>query len=134
MKAREAGSLCFLTLLIGIGGCGSGSSSMGLPGSTRGISISPVSAMAGSSDLVLTVAGLKFVDDAHNKSLVVWSANGSDTFLHTTFDSSTQLTAVIPAALLANPVTAAVFVETGDPVGSLPFSKSNSISFTVTSP
>jgi hypothetical protein len=132
MNARKAVSLCFVSLLIGIGGCGSGASSMGPPTGPPGISISPVSAIAGSSDLVLIVTGSNFVDDTHNKSVVVWSANGTDTFLATTFVSSTQLTGVIPAALLANPVTARVLVETGDPLGSLPFSKSTSINFSVT--
>jgi hypothetical protein len=132
MKARKAAPLCLLILLIGIGGCGSGSSSIGSPSSTPGISISPVSAIAGSSDLVLTVTGSTFVGERHDQSVVVWSANGSDTTLATTFVSSTQLTAVIPAALLANPLTAKVLVETGDPTGSLPFSKSNSINFGVT--
>ena len=131
MKTRKAASLCFLTLLIVIGGCGSESSSKGSPGAP-GISISPISSIAGSPDLVLTVSGSNFAHATNNKSVVVWSANGSDTFLETTFVSSTELTAVIPAALLANPVTAKVLVETGDPMGSLPFLKSNSITFSVT--
>ena len=135
MNARRAATICFLTVLIGIGGCGSDSSSAGAPTPTPtptpSISISPVSATTGSSDLVLTVTGSNFVDDAHNKSVVVWSANGGDQPLATSFVSSNQLTAVIPAALLAHPVTAKVLVETGDPLGSGPFSKSASSNFTV---
>ena len=53
--------------------------------------------------------------------------------LAATFISSTQLIAVIPAALLANPVTAQVFVETGDPMGDIPLLQTSSISFEVTS-
>jgi hypothetical protein len=105
-----------------------------LPESTSINSISPVSAVAGSSDLTLTVMGSAFFKENHNKSRVVWSVNGSDTFLVTTFVSDTELTAVIPEALLANPVTAKVLVETGDPLGSAPLIRSNSINFTVTPP
>ena len=131
MKPKEAASLCVLTLWIGMVGCGSGSSSLKQQ-TTPGISISPVSAVAGSSDLVLDVTGPGFANETHDKSVVVWSANGKDTLLATTFISSTQLTAVIPAALLANPTTAKVFVETGDPRASFPPSKSNSVEFSVT--
>jgi hypothetical protein len=130
MNATNAASLGLLILLLGFGGCGS--ESTGSPPPAPGISISPVMALAGSPDLVLNVTGSNFVDDTHNRSVVVWSANGSDTFLVTTFVSITQLTAVIHAALLASPVTARVLVETGDPMGSLPLSKSNSITFSVT--
>ena len=96
------------------------------------ISISPTSVTVGSPDLTLTVTAigaLTFFGKPHNKSEVVWSANGSDTPLITTFVSSTKLTAVIPADLLANPVTAFVTVETGDPMGSEPLSKSHSAAF-----
>ncbi|HEX4920136.1 MAG TPA: hypothetical protein VFV92_05290, partial [Candidatus Bathyarchaeia archaeon] len=80
MKPREAASLCVLTLWIGMVGCGSGSSSLKQQ-TTPGISISPASVIAGSSDLVLDVTG--FADWSHNFSVVVWSANGKDTLLDT---------------------------------------------------
>jgi len=130
MQVTKAVLLGCLILLLGSGGCGS--AGMGSSSSTPNISISPSSAVAGSPDLTVTVTGSNFANADHNKSLVVFSENGVDTFLHTTFVSGTQLTAVIPAALLASAVTATVLVETGDPVGSLPFSKSNSVSFGVT--
>ena len=133
MKPKEAALLSVLTLWIGMAGCSSGSSSIQQQ-TTPGISISPVSAVAGSSDLVLDVTGTGFANETHDTSVVVWLANGKDTLLATTFISSTQLTAIIPAALLANPVTAKVWVETGDPKGSFPLMQSNSINFTVTSP
>jgi hypothetical protein len=101
------------------------------------ISISPTSATVGSPDLTLSVTAigaLTFVGAPHNKSEVVWSANGSDTLLTTTFVSSTKLTAVIPAELLAAPFTAKVLVETGDPMGSEPLAKSGSAIFSVTTP
>ena len=127
---RTAVFLGFLILLASFGGCGgSGSTSY-----TPGISISPVSVLAGSPDLELTVTGRGFADQHHNKSTVVWSVNGSDTFLATTFVSSTEVTAVIPATLLAHPVVAKVLVETGDPMGSAPLSRTNTIDFTVTAP
>jgi hypothetical protein len=45
-----------------------------------------------------------------------------------------MLTAVIPASLLKNQVVAKVFVQTGDPMGDVPLSKSNFVSFSVTAP
>jgi hypothetical protein len=115
-------------VMIALWGCGSSSMS-----TTSGLfkvglsSISPLVAITGSPDLMLTVTGANFAHEAHNKSLVVWSANGVDTFLITSFNNGTQLTALIPADLLANEVEAQVLVETGDPEGSFPFSKSNSV-------
>jgi len=130
MKAAAAR---VLILSISLVGCGSESNQFNPPPSQPNISISPVSATAGSSDLVLTVTGSNFGDDAHKKSIVVWFANNHETTLATTFESTTQLRAVVPAALLATPITAKVFVKTGDPIGSIPFSKSDSITFMVVS-
>jgi hypothetical protein len=79
-------------------------------------SISPLSMTAGSSDLTLTITGSNFAGppclkcDAY--SLALWSANGTDVRLTTTFVDSGELTAIIPAALLTGPVTAEVFVQT----------------------
>lgn len=131
MRSRTSASLCLLALLIGISGCGSESNPARTWTAPPSISISPIYATTGSADLVLTVIGSGFVGEIHDQSIVVWSVNGNDTSLATTFLSSTQLTAVIPAALLANPVTAKVLVETGDPTGSGPFAKSNSVEFGV---
>jgi hypothetical protein len=130
MTTSKAASLGFLILLIGLGGCGSGSSLP--PKQVRdSIAISPTSAPAGISDLTLTVTGSHFAGEPHNRSVAAWSTNGSNTFLATTFVSGTQLTAVIPAALLSSPITATVFVETGDPMGDV-FLKSDSVAFIVT--
>ena len=96
------------------------------------ITISPATATAGSTDLTLTVTGSNFAAARHDSSLAVWVMNGSNTFLATTFVSSTQLSAVVPAALLVNPVVAEVFVQTGDPMGDV-FTTSNSVNFSVTS-
>ena len=126
---RTAVFLGFLILLASFGGCGSGSTSS--TSSTPRISISPVSVLAGGPDLELTVTGVGFADQRHNRSIVVWSVNSRDTFLATTFVSSTELTAVIPAALLANPVSANVSVATGDPMASFPMPQSGSVSFYV---
>jgi len=120
-------------------GCGSGSSTpveQPLPvTSVLQISaISPTSAVAGSPDLTLTISGSKFTNASPNVTRAIWTANGADTVLTTTFVSSAQITATIPATLLANAVTAQVRVETGDPKGSLPFAKSNSVPFEVVIP
>ena len=136
MKTKIAIHVVLMILVMAITGCGSqspmGSSSPPPPPPTD-ISISPTTVAAGNSDLVLTVTGTDFVSAANTKSIVVWSVNGTQTSLQTTFNSSTQLTAVVPAALLVNPLTAQVFVATGDPSGSASLVDSNSMDFTVTS-
>jgi len=137
MDPRNAMSLCLVALLIAIGGCDSGPVTMQqqppppIP-QPSGISIRPNTAIARSLDLTLSVVGPAFFNDPHHKSLVAWSAGGTDTFLATTFVDGTHLSAVIPADLLFTPVTAQVVVETGDPVSSLPLTKSNAVTFTVT--
>jgi hypothetical protein len=100
------------------------------------ISVSPTSAMPGSPDLTLTITATdwQFANATHNRSRAVWSVNGSEHFLATTFVNSTTLTAVVPAAFMSNPVTAQVLVETGDPAGSLPPEKSDSVDFNVGGP
>jgi hypothetical protein len=72
-------------------------------------------------------------------SVVGWSTTPTDlnccnTWLDTTFISSTELKAVVPATLLKTPVTAQVFVETGDPQGitdGVSYPQSNPIAFTL---
>ena len=103
------------------------------PGSPSITSISPTSAVTGSSDLSLTLTGSNFLGGVKFSSQVVWAANGNNVILVTNRDSSTQLTAVIPAALLKNPVTAKVFVQVVDQDGT-PQSTSKPINFSVNSP
>src|ERR1035441_1898102 len=71
--------------------------------------LSPSSAAAGGPDLPLTVNGSGFVPG----STVLW--NGSS--LATTFVSANQLTAVVPASLIASPGTASLTLQM--PAGSL---------------
>src|SRR5215469_9735656 len=123
-------------LVMTASGCGGGSSAQSPPppsGASIG-SISPTTAVPGSPDLSLTVNGSNFANGVHKGSRVVWSANGTDTLLATTFISSNQLIAVVPAALLKNVGTAQVLVETGDPMGDIPLSKSNSVTFSIATP
>jgi hypothetical protein len=141
---RVAGFALAIAIAMGGVGCGGVSGSPGggfgsLGGgsgdtevSTSAISISPSSAAAGSPDVVLTITGSNFLGARHNFSQAVWSSNGSQTELATTFVSSTQLTAVVPANLLISPVSAQVFVRTGDPMGDLPLRRSDPAGFTVT--
>jgi hypothetical protein len=65
-------------------------------------SLSPASATAGGSQFLLTVNG----NDFRRDSVVNW--NGS--FVVTTFVSTHQLFAAIPAADIAQPATVAIFV------------------------
>src|SRR5207237_633999 len=72
-------------------------------------SISPTSTTAGSAQFTLTVNGTKFV----STSTVNW--NGAP--LATTFVSSTQLTATVPASLVATAATASITVVNPAPGG-----------------
>ena len=99
------------------------------------ISVSPVSAAAGSPDLTLIVNATQqfsFTSAAHKFNRVVWTAAGSDTALATNFVGSSQLTVVVPAPLLANPLQAKVRVEVWDLMGDAPDATSSSVTFNVT--
>src|SRR5438552_3305238 len=85
-------------------------------------SISPASTTAGSAQFTLTVNGTNFV----STSTVYW--NGSP--LTTTFVSSTQLTAIVPAANVAAVGTASVTVLNPAPGGGT----SNAQTFTINPP
>jgi uncharacterized protein (TIGR03437 family) len=80
-------------------------------------SITPATAVAGSPDITLTVFGSYFVSD----SIVQW--NGTP--LQTSFVTPVQLSAVVPAHLLAAPGTATVSLATASPAPS-------SVAFTIT--
>ena len=85
-------------------------------------SLSPASALAGGSQFTLTVNGSGFV----NSSTVNW--NGAA--LATTFVSSSQLTATVPASDIATGGTASVTVVTPSPGGGT----SNAQTFTINNP
>jgi len=110
------------------------SGSSGTP--SANISISPASVMVGSPDLTLTIAGsntFTFAQGGVHYSTVVWSQGGIDTPLLTTFISSSQLTATVPAALLASPVAATIHVEIWDRIEGTGVATSTLVPFQVTS-
>jgi hypothetical protein len=96
-------------------------------------SVSPASAAAGSGDLTLTVTGTVFVQPQHHiRTWVIWDSERiPGTGLATTVDSSTELTVLVPAALLEAPGVARLTVEGGDPMADEPMSRSNSLEFRV---
>jgi hypothetical protein len=99
------------------------------------ISISPGSAAVGSPDLTLTISALNNFT-FHNgiwHSNVLWSQGGVDTPLVANFVSSSQLTALVPATLMVNPVSANVRVEIWDHVEGVLVATSSSVPFVVTS-
>lgn len=104
------------------------------PSAAQILAISPTSAPQGSPDLVMTITGANFGSTGHYQSHVMWTANGIDTQLATTFVSSTEIIAVVPAALLRVSGTPEVFLYTGDIMGDLPFARSNALPFTVVGP
>jgi hypothetical protein len=132
MKKKNLGG--FWLLLLALWGCGSLPTGDQPPPNPQDNSttISPASAVVGSSDLTLTIIGSNFAGRRHFFSQAVWSANGSNTPLATTFVRSTQLTAILPSDLLAIPVTAQIFVQTGDPMGDVPLTRSRATGFSVT--
>ncbi len=81
--------------------------------------LAPSSAVAGSGALTLTVTGTGFI----NASIVRWNGNDRST----TFFSSTQLRAAIPASDLATPGTASVTVVNPAPGGG----SSGALNFTI---
>jgi trimeric autotransporter adhesin len=100
------------------------------------ISISPGSAPVGSPDLTLTVSGSEtftFAEGGVHYSTVVWSQNGVDSPLLTTFINSSELSAIVPAALLASPVKGNVFVQIWDRIENTLVASSSTVSFQVTS-
>jgi len=100
------------------------------------ISISPASAMVGTPDLTVTIGGshtFTFAQGRVRYNTVVWSQGGIDTPLLTTFVSSSQLTATVPAALLASPVTATIHVEIWDRIEGTAVATSRFVPFQVTS-
>jgi hypothetical protein len=96
--------------------------------------IAPTSVVAGSADLPLSITGHNFVGGPQDSSQAVWSGPGITTVLPTHVVSSTQLNAVIPAALLSHAASAQVWVQTGDPTSDPPPPKSNAVGFTVSAP
>jgi hypothetical protein len=94
-------------------------------------SVSPSHTPAGSSDLTITIIGKNFDGEGHLRSWVGWSAAGHRVYASTHFVSSTELTGFLPAALLASPVVAQVYVEHVDLMGDGPGSRSNALTFTV---
>lgn len=90
-------------------------------------SISPASVAAGSSDLTVTLTGSVF-----SGSRAVWSVKDSVTVLATTFVSSTELVAVVPAALLRDTVVAQVYLLSHDLTEDMGWLHSNAVPFTVT--
>ncbi len=98
-------------------------------------SLSPSSAPAGSPGFTITVNGSGFVYGAATSSTVVGTVvtwNGSP--LATTFVSTTQLTAAVPANLLTTAGTAAVSVTGSPQPPSLPFTILNPLTLTSISP
>lgn len=79
---------------------------------------SPVSVRPGGPDFTLTVYGANFVNGV---SVVNWTG----TALVTTFVSSTQLTAAVPAALTASGGTGWITVTSGSPCGPVCIPSSN---------
>ena len=115
-----------------VSGCGGGSAGRTVHSSGPSItSLSPTSAVAGSPDLTLTITGSNLAETTHNVRRAVWSVGGNNMTLATMVISNTELSAVVPAALMSTPVTVQIFVKYGDPMGDVPLSHSNAVSFGV---
>jgi IPT/TIG domain len=89
--------------------------------STNSSGLSPSTATAGSGTTAITITGTNF----QSGSIVTWNNAGTVTSLATGFNSSTQLTATVPASLLATSGSALITVQNPGPVNS------NSVTFTI---
>ncbi len=122
---RASHILIVLTSMVA--GCGGGSS---VPAPTQAVTnavpaianLTPSSAVAGSGDLSITVAGNGFVSGS--------SVQFNGTALKTTFTSAAALAATVPAADLTNGSIAAVTVSSPSPGGGV----SAAATFTVDNP
>jgi hypothetical protein len=134
MKRNLVVALSLLIMMLCIANCGGGPAQT--PSSTAPtiIAINPTSAVAGSSDLEITVTGAHFVGQKHYSSNAVWTAGGVQTWLGAHFVSATELDATVPAKLLASAGMAQVSLATGDPTGDGPLLNSNAITFTISEP
>jgi hypothetical protein len=133
---RNVGILsCCIGLASAVSGCGGSSSAVQPPPPPAFsiASISPTQAVPGSADLIVSVTGSKFEATAANRSGAVWSAGAVTTALSTTIVSSTQLTAIIPAALVKSTVHAQIYVEDLDSNGAVS-AKTNAVDFDVVAP
>ena len=138
MTDKKLACLC-LSLIVALG-CGVPSPARADTDATpapnpRLSSILPANAEAGSSDLTLTLTGAVFPNTESQVSNVVWT-DQQNTFvlLNTTFVSDTQLTAVVPAALLTSPKSAQIFVFVTLGPGGDGEGNSNKVDFVVQSP
>jgi Galactose oxidase, central domain len=143
------GTVLAIAGVVALSGCGGGSASVQPPsptpspaptpsaGSVTINSLSPNTATAGSADLILTMTGTN-LDLQHTGSLqethtfAIWSVGSSQTSLTATVVSSTQVTAVVPSALLAAVVNAQISVQKWYKADDAPFAVSNSLVFAVT--
>jgi hypothetical protein len=124
---RSSTGLAFILFVMSVfAGCGGGNSAGGggnppppPPASPTLTSIVPSSVMAGASGITIQANGTNFA----NRPTIQW--NGSS--LLTTFVSSTQLTAVVPANDLANVGTAQLTVSNNEPGAS----GSGALTFTI---
>jgi hypothetical protein len=147
MERNVVAALSLLIVMLGVASCGGDSArtpTTAPPPTTTPpppsqtvptiIAINPTSAVAGSSDLELTLTGANFAGQKHYSSNAVWTADGVQTWLGAHFVSSSELDATVPAKLLANGGTAQVSLVTGDPMGDGPFLNSNAVRFAVLEP
>jgi hypothetical protein len=139
MKLNRVVVLSLLVLTSGFVGCGGSSSSQVSPPpppppAARSISsILPTSTVAGGPDLTLIVTGSNLIDTAsQTRSSVVWSMNGTETFLATTDVSDTQLSALVPASLLTETGKAQIQVQAFFKADDSPKWVTNSVSFKIT--
>ena len=115
-----AGSAAITVLESGVAASNALTFTVSPPSAATLAALSPSSVPAGSPGFTLTVAGTGFV----NGSVIQW--NGGS--VATSFGSSTQLTAQIPAGLIATAGTATVRVVNPSAV------LSNSLTFTIAAP
>jgi hypothetical protein len=109
-----------LAVVLGSVGCGYGSRNYMGGGAVQATQLVPSSETAGSGDFLLTVTGTGFGTDA----VIYW---GTTPQASSAYMSTTQVTATIPAADIANMGSVQVYVRSAG-------MNSNALTFTIQAP
>lgn len=91
----------------------------------------PASAFAGDGDLRVTIQGIGFDGEGVSRSIAYWFAGGTKTALDTEVVCSTQLSVLVPAALLSTPGSASIAVALRDSIEQSTGGSGNHLEFTI---
>jgi len=114
--------------------CGPDSGTVQAPPANGITALEPASAVAGSGDLTVRILGTELQRGGHVRSIAVWFDGQRRIPLETSIVSKTELTAVVPAALLATPGAYAIRVEFSEAMQGSPMGRTGEVRFIVEPP